>query len=171
MKWLLICVCIGAGVGLFFHFYGHQSEAYKTYLRFDDARRTGNCGALQALTDGEAKTWAANYCAGGNGGDALAGMAAIADGGPDSAYQQAVSAGGLATLQDAAGIIFAHRSVSEITNNDGSVTIVAECFPIDSHNDAANRKFMPSSRLHTLVLKPQGDGFIVLKFSDGPDKS
>lgn len=164
MKWFVI-VLIG-GLGIFFYTYNHRSDAYKFYIRFDRARLSGQCGELKSLVSGAAAEWADAYCAGGGGGDTLAGLAALANGGPDAAYGDAASAGGLATLQDAAGISLVHRRVSETENADYTVTIVASVIPVDRNNDPGNKKFMPSKHRCTVTLTPKGDTFVITEFSD-----
>lgn len=164
MRWFVIALF--AGIGAFIYSYNHRSDAYKFYIRFDQARLRGQCADLKPLVEGAAADWVAGYCSGGSGGDALAGLAALANGGPDAAYGDAVSAGGLATLQDAAGISLLHRRVSEVENPDYSVTIVASVIPVDRNNDPGNKKLLPSKHQCTVTLQPRGDSFVITGFSD-----
>lgn len=163
-KWFLICLV--GGIALFFYFYDHKSPAYLAYLRFDHARLAGNCGELQKQVQGPAKAWLDAYCAGGSGGDALAGLAALGDGGPDAAYKYAVTAGGLSGLQDAASISLLHKKVSEDEASDGVVSLVARVIPVNRNNDGGNRRLMPSVHLHHVKLQPVGEGFQVVDFAD-----
>jgi hypothetical protein len=165
MRWFIVSL-IG-GIALFFYFYAHHSEAFKAYAHFDNVRREGNCTELKHLVQGPAQAWLDGFCGGGNsgGGDVLGGLGAAAAG-PDSAYATASGASGLSALLDAAGVTFAHKPVSETENDDGSITVVADCIPLDTHNDPSLRKIMPSKHRHTVRLKPQGDGFVVVDFQD-----
>lgn len=163
MRWFVISLLVG--IGLFFYFYDHKSGAYTAYLHFDRVRREGKCAELQAMVQGPAKTWADKYCAYGVGGDALAGAAAVMEG-PDTAFDTAVMAGGLTSLQEAAGIATGHNSLSEDENEDGSITLVAESYPLDTHNDPSNRKLMQSKHRHRLRFKKQGEAYSVVEFSD-----
>lgn len=167
-KWIVLAFI--AGIAGFFYYYDHKSPAYLAYLKFDRARLTGSCGALQPMVDGPAKAWLEGFCAGGSGGDVLAGMAALAYGTADSAYDHASTAGGLSNLHDAGGISMAHKKLSEDEASDGSITLEALCFPVTTKTDRDTLKMLPSTHRHKVVLKPQGEGFVVTRFEDAITK-
>jgi hypothetical protein len=163
MRWLVIALF--AGLGYFIFSISYKSDAYETYLRFDRARLVGDCLNLRLLADGPARDWADDYCRR-SGADTMAALAAIAEGGADAAYADAASAGGLDTLQDAAGIHLTHKHLSETENPDDTVLIEAAVVPVDRKNDPANKKFMPSKHRHRVTLKPKGSGYVVVEFVD-----
>jgi len=53
------------GVGGYFAYnkYFYQSDAYKAYLKFEEALHKGNCPDMYALVDGAAKTYVDTLCA------------------------------------------------------------------------------------------------------------
>jgi hypothetical protein len=164
MRWFLIMLVVG--VALFLALHGRKSEAYEAYLRFDEARREGNCGKLAGLVSGNARAWLDKFCEAGSGGDALAGASVLAMGTADDARISANLLGGLNTLQQAASVTFAHKEVDEDKNDDGSVTVKALCFAFDAHNDPGNHKLMPPKRLHTLRFQQKGEQWLVMDFKD-----
>lgn len=149
-KWIVLLVLAAAG-GLVYRRYFYESPAYLTYVSFEEAAADGNCEALYALVEGDAKAWVDDYCTAGGGMKIM---------GQSTGTRSAASL--VADLKGSpagAELRTLHEPQSEESRDDGSVDLVV--VEKQSHPKVYQNS---NSERHDVKLKKVGEAWKIVAY-------